>query len=100
MYPEYDRGTRRLARHFRVEPEELLLTNGGDDALRLFFDTFVDAGAPPSSASPLFRCIATGLKSPERKSKSSATSARWNFRSKALERARLANRASSSLQSQ
>ena len=38
MYPEYERGTRRLARHFRVKPDELLLTNGGDDALRLFFD--------------------------------------------------------------
>ncbi|MGB6898833.1 MAG: aminotransferase class I/II-fold pyridoxal phosphate-dependent enzyme, partial [Candidatus Acidiferrum sp.] len=44
MYPEYERGTRRLARHFQVAPEELLLTNGGDDALRLFFDAFVDAG--------------------------------------------------------
>jgi histidinol-phosphate aminotransferase len=43
MYPEYERGTRRLARHFRVSPDELLLTNGGDDALRLFFDAFVDA---------------------------------------------------------
>ena len=34
-----------LARHFGVQPEELLLTNGGDDALRVFFDAFVDAGS-------------------------------------------------------
>jgi len=41
-YPEYERATRELARSFRVAPEELLLTNGGDDALRVFFDTFVE----------------------------------------------------------
>ena len=40
-YPEYDQSTRSLARYFGVKPDELLLTNGGDDALRVFFDTFV-----------------------------------------------------------
>jgi histidinol-phosphate aminotransferase len=54
MYPEYDRGTRRLARHFQVLPEELLLTNGGDDALRLFFDAFVDAGSSALICEPTF----------------------------------------------
>jgi histidinol-phosphate aminotransferase len=54
MYPEYDRGTRRLARHFQVAPEELLLTNGGDDALRLFFDAFVDAGTTAVICEPTF----------------------------------------------
>jgi len=34
MYPEYQAPTARLARYFGVRPEELLLTNGGDDALR------------------------------------------------------------------
>jgi histidinol-phosphate aminotransferase len=42
MYPEYHAPTRRIARYFGVRPEELLLTNGGDDALRVFFDTFVE----------------------------------------------------------
>jgi len=42
MYPEYQAPTKRLARHFGVRPEELVLTNGGDDALRVFFDTFVE----------------------------------------------------------
>jgi histidinol-phosphate aminotransferase len=42
MYPEYRKPTERLARYFGVHPEELLLTNGGDDALRVFFDTFVE----------------------------------------------------------
>src|SRR5947207_14216152 len=42
MYPEYRKPTERLARYFGVHPEELLLTNGGDDALRVFFDTFIE----------------------------------------------------------
>ena len=42
MYPEYQEPTKALARYFRVKPSELLLTNGGDDALRVFFDTFVE----------------------------------------------------------
>jgi histidinol-phosphate aminotransferase len=54
MYPEYERGIRRLARHFQVAPEETLLTNGGDDALRLFFDAFVDAGATAVICEPTF----------------------------------------------
>jgi histidinol-phosphate aminotransferase len=54
MYPEYERGTRRLARHFGVAYEELLLTNGGDDALRLFFDAFVDAGTTAVIIEPTF----------------------------------------------
>jgi histidinol-phosphate aminotransferase len=54
MYPEYDRSTRRLARHFHVKPDQLLLTNGGDDALRLFFDAFVDAGAEVVIIEPTF----------------------------------------------
>jgi len=42
MYPEYQAPTARIARHLGVHREELLLTNGGDDALRVFFDTFVE----------------------------------------------------------
>jgi histidinol-phosphate aminotransferase len=54
MYPEYEHVTRRLARHFGVKPAELLLTNGGDDALRVFFDTFVDAGSRVLICEPTF----------------------------------------------
>jgi len=42
MYPEYQESAKVLARYFGVRPAELLLTNGGDDALRVFFDTFVE----------------------------------------------------------
>ena len=53
-YPEYEVRTRELARSFRVAPEELLLTNGGDDALRVFFDTFVEPGSHILICEPTF----------------------------------------------
>src|SRR5258707_7593999 len=54
MYPEYQRPTRRLAHYFGVKPEELLLANGGDDALRVFFDAFVDPGSSILICEPTF----------------------------------------------
>jgi len=42
MYPEYAAPTRRIAEYFGITELELLLTNGGDDALRVFFDAFVE----------------------------------------------------------
>jgi len=54
MYPEYQASTKRLARYFGIRPEELLLTNGGDDALRVFFDTFVEAGSSILICEPTF----------------------------------------------
>lgn len=54
MYPEYRKPTERLARYFRVRPEELLLTNGGDDALRVFFDTFVEPNTSILICEPTF----------------------------------------------
>jgi len=54
MYPEYQTPTGRIARYFAVRPGELLLTNGGDDALRVFFDTFVKAGSHILICEPTF----------------------------------------------
>jgi histidinol-phosphate aminotransferase len=54
MYPEYERSSKRLARYFSVRAEELLLTNGGDEALRVFFDTFVDGGSSVLICEPTF----------------------------------------------
>jgi histidinol-phosphate aminotransferase len=54
MYPEYQAPTKRIARYFGVRPEELLLTNGGDDALRVFFDTFVESGSTILICEPTF----------------------------------------------
>jgi histidinol-phosphate aminotransferase len=54
MYPEYQRSTALLARYFGVRRSELLLTNGGDDALRVFFDTFVESGSSILICEPTF----------------------------------------------
>ena len=54
MYPEYQWSTALLARYFGVRPSELLLTNGGDDALRVFFDTFVESGSSILICEPTF----------------------------------------------
>jgi histidinol-phosphate aminotransferase len=53
-YPEYEARTRKLARYFRVDPSDLLLTNGGDDALRVFFDTFVEPNTDVLICEPTF----------------------------------------------
>lgn len=45
MYPEYGVATRRLARHFGVRPEEMVLANGADDSLRVIMDVFLERGA-------------------------------------------------------
>jgi histidinol-phosphate aminotransferase len=43
-YPEQETVRRKAARHFGVQPEELLLTNGTDEALSLVVSTFVESG--------------------------------------------------------
>ncbi|MGA9568655.1 MAG: histidinol-phosphate transaminase [Candidatus Acidiferrales bacterium] len=42
MYPEQDSVRRELARFFGVRNDELLLTNGTDEALHLIVDTFLE----------------------------------------------------------
>jgi len=41
-YPEQETVRRKAAKHFGVRPEELLLTNGTDEALSLVVSTFVE----------------------------------------------------------
>ena len=65
-YPEYDEGRRTLAAYFRVTPEEMLLANGTDDALKMVCDTFVDPGdtllvpAPTFPVYEFFHNVAAG----------------------------------------
>lgn len=54
MYPEYQKSTASIAQRLGVRPRELLLTNGGDDALRVFFDTFVEPGSHILICEPTF----------------------------------------------
>jgi histidinol-phosphate aminotransferase len=43
-YPEQETVRKQAARHFGVRPDELLLTNGTDEALNLVVNVFVEAG--------------------------------------------------------
>ena len=43
-YPEYGESRQTLAGYFGFKPEEMLLTNGTDDAIKAICDAFVDPG--------------------------------------------------------
>ena len=43
-YPEYGQSRQTLAEYFGLKPEEMLLTNGTDDAIKVICDAFVDPG--------------------------------------------------------
>ena len=54
MYPEYENSLRRPAAYFGVRPSEMLLTNGVDDALRLFMEVFIEPGDAVLIPEPTF----------------------------------------------
>src|ERR1700731_3210398 len=54
MYPEYAAPTGPLAAYFGITEHELLLTNGGDGALRVFFDAFVEPSSHVLICEPTF----------------------------------------------
>jgi histidinol-phosphate aminotransferase len=54
IYPEYESATARLARYFKVRADEILLTNGVDDALHVLMDTFVDPRSTVLIVEPTF----------------------------------------------
>ncbi|WP_348264335.1 histidinol-phosphate transaminase [Telmatobacter sp. DSM 110680] len=43
-YPERGPVERVVAEHLRVQPEQVVLTNGVDEAIHVLFETFLDAG--------------------------------------------------------
>ena len=53
-YPEYDESRKTLARYFKVDKKEILLTNGTDDAIKMVCDTFVDPDDVLLQPSPTF----------------------------------------------
>src|SRR4030095_15172236 len=44
--PTADRFRLLAAKHFVIAPENLIVTNGGDELLRMAFTTFLDPSAP------------------------------------------------------
>jgi histidinol-phosphate aminotransferase len=53
-YPEYDEARTILAEYFKVAKEELLLTNGTDDAIQAICNTFVEPGDILLQPAPTF----------------------------------------------
>lgn len=44
VYPEYGEAKERIARYFRVRPEQFVFTNGTDEAIQVLMNTYVDDG--------------------------------------------------------
>jgi histidinol-phosphate aminotransferase len=44
MYPEYSQAKSKIAEFFSVEPQQLVFTNGTDEAISLIVNTFIEAG--------------------------------------------------------
>ncbi|HEY7826219.1 MAG TPA: histidinol-phosphate transaminase [Candidatus Acidoferrales bacterium] len=54
MYPEQESVRREMAKSFRVRADELLLSNGTDEALHLIANAFLDAGDSVLLVEPTF----------------------------------------------
>lgn len=54
MYPEQETVRRKMAKYFSVRPDELLLTNGTDEALNLVVNTFVETRSAVLVIEPTF----------------------------------------------
>jgi histidinol-phosphate aminotransferase len=46
VYPDYAEVKPKLARHFGVDPDQMLLTNGTDEAIQVFLNTYADPSGP------------------------------------------------------
>jgi len=44
VYPEYSDAKQAVAAYFRVKPEQFVFTNGTDEAIQVFLNTYVDDG--------------------------------------------------------
>jgi histidinol-phosphate aminotransferase len=44
VYPEYGEAKETIARYFHVTPEQFVFTNGTDEAIQVFVNTYVDDG--------------------------------------------------------
>lgn len=54
LYPEREAGEQTVARFLGLDPDQILLTNGIDEALLLLFATYLDSGAEMILADPTF----------------------------------------------
>jgi histidinol-phosphate aminotransferase len=65
VYPEYGDAKETIAAYFRVQPDQFVFTNGTDEAIQVFVNTYVDNGQQvvllkPSYAMYRFYCQVAG----------------------------------------
>jgi histidinol-phosphate aminotransferase len=44
VYPEYSGAKQAIAAYFHVKPEQFVFTNGTDEAIQVFINTYIDDG--------------------------------------------------------
>src|SRR5215510_401245 len=44
VYPEYTSAKQSIAQYFRVPPDQFVFTNGTDEAIQVFINTYIDDG--------------------------------------------------------
>src|ERR1022692_3560136 len=54
VYPEYGAAKETIARYFRVRPEQFLFTNGTDEAIQVFINTYIDDGQQVVALKPSY----------------------------------------------
>ncbi len=67
IYPEYGQAKQAIARYFHVRPEQFVFTNGTDEAIQVFVNTFLDDGQEvvllkPTYAMYRFYCQVAGAR--------------------------------------
>jgi len=67
IYPEYGQAKHIIARYFHVRPEQFVFTNGTDEAIQVFVNTYLDDGQEvvllkPSYAMYRFYCEVAGAR--------------------------------------
>ena len=67
IYPEYSEAKEAIARYFHVRPEQFVFTNGTDEAIQVFVNTYLDDGQQvvllkPSYAMYRFYCEVAGAR--------------------------------------
>ena len=53
-YPERDPGEKTIAGHLKISPEEVILTNGTDEAIHLICETYLEPGHEAVICTPTF----------------------------------------------
>jgi histidinol-phosphate aminotransferase len=54
VYPEYGEAKSAIARYFHVPPEQFVFTNGTDEAIQIFINTYVDDGQEVVTLTPSY----------------------------------------------